>query len=232
MALATQTGIPGPQGPQGEPGAAGPTLWSLITDKPSTFPPTSHDADHTNLHAPGSDNQDLSGLVVKVTGSSLVTDTEVSKLAGVAAGAQANADITKVEIEAKLTGELSSHSHAGGSHTQGTDQGLDTGGTNEVTAAQTKTGYSHSQAAHAPTDAETNVNADWNAGNGDAQILNKPAILALGELSTDAYRGDRGKIGYDHSQIAHLNFSGLAKITVGTVEPVTPGAGDLWVDTN
>jgi len=29
-------------------------------------------------------------------------------------GAQANADITKAEIEAKLTGEISSHSHAGG----------------------------------------------------------------------------------------------------------------------
>ena len=30
-------------------------------------------------------------------------------------------------------------------HTQGTDQGLDTGGANAVTAAQTKTGYEHSQ---------------------------------------------------------------------------------------
>jgi hypothetical protein len=29
-------------------------------------------------------------------------------------GAQVNADITKAEIEAKLTGQLSSHSHAGG----------------------------------------------------------------------------------------------------------------------
>ena len=38
-------------------------------------------------------------------------------------------------------------------HTQGTDQGLDTGGANAVTAAQAKAGYSHSQVAHAPSDA-------------------------------------------------------------------------------
>lgn len=38
-------------------------------------------------------------------------------------------------------------------HTQGTDQGLDTGGANAVTAAQAKAGYTHSQTAHAPSDA-------------------------------------------------------------------------------
>ena len=35
-------------------------------------------------------------------------------LANVPADAQKNSDITKAEIEAKLTGEISSHSHAGG----------------------------------------------------------------------------------------------------------------------
>lgn len=38
-------------------------------------------------------------------------------------------------------------------HIAGTDQGLDTGGTNAVTASQTKTAYTHSQSAHAPVDA-------------------------------------------------------------------------------
>jgi hypothetical protein len=38
-------------------------------------------------------------------------------------------------------------------HTQGTDQGLDTGGANAVTAAQAKAGYTHSGVAHAPSDA-------------------------------------------------------------------------------
>ena len=35
------------------------------------------------------------------------------------------------------------------------------------------TAYTHSQAAHAPSNAEQNVQSDWNATSGDAQILNK-----------------------------------------------------------
>jgi len=38
------------------------------------------------------------------------------------------------------------------------------------------TAYTHSQAAHAPSDAEANVQSDWNATSGDALILNKPTI--------------------------------------------------------
>lgn len=41
-----------------------------------------------------------------------------------------------------------------------------------------KTAYDHSQSAHAPADAEKNVQSDWNEtdGNSDAFIKNKPAI--------------------------------------------------------
>jgi hypothetical protein len=127
---------------------------------------------HTNDHAPGSDNQDLSGLQPKETGKGLstndYTDAEEEKLSGIEAeankyihpvnhpasmitqdsgnrfvadvektawsskepgnaniqahvisahapaNAQKNSDITKAEIEAKLTGEISTHTHAGG----------------------------------------------------------------------------------------------------------------------
>jgi hypothetical protein len=37
---------------------------------------------------------------------------------------------------------------------------------------------------------------------------------------------------YTHSQAAHLQFTGLAKITVGTNQPSNPSVGDLWVDIN
>lgn len=37
---------------------------------------------NTTDHAPQSDNQDLSGLVVKATGYSLVPDAEITKLSG------------------------------------------------------------------------------------------------------------------------------------------------------
>lgn len=43
--------------------------------------------------------------------------------------------------------------------------------------------YTHSQAAHAPSDAEANVKADWNATSGDAEILNKPTIPSAPDLS-------------------------------------------------
>jgi hypothetical protein len=55
------------------------------------------------------------------------------------------------------------------------------------------------------TGADVNVQADWDAVTGDAQILNKPIILTI---------------------------SGLSKITVSTIEPTTPLTNDLWVDTN
>ena len=60
-----------------------------------------------------------------------------------------------------------------------TDQLTTTNKTNYDTA------YTHSQATHAPTDAEANVQADWTATSGDALILNKPTTLA-GYGITDA----------------------------------------------
>ena len=50
--------------------------------------------------------------------------------------------------------------------------------------------YTHSQAAHAPAGAEANVQSDWNASSGDAKILNKPTIIAVGSGSGDAMAGD------------------------------------------
>ena len=80
-------------------------------------------------------------------------------------------------------------------HDQNTDQYLDQGGLNEVSAAQTKTAYDHSQTAHAPSDAEKNIQSDWNQADGaaDDYIKNKPDVVlqsekgaANGVASTDA----------------------------------------------
>ena len=40
-----------------------------------------------------------------------------------------------------------------------------------------KVAYQHSQSTHAPSDAQKNVRADWNAVAGDAFILNKPETM-------------------------------------------------------
>lgn len=57
--------------------------------------------------------------------------------------------------------------------------------------------------------------------------------LALGELSTTAYRGDRGKIAYDHSQAAHAPSD--ADKTVDTlllVDQETPGDTNKFLHHN
>lgn len=62
-----------------------------------------------------------------------------------------------------------------------------------ITAAGIKYAFNNIKAASA-------ANADTAPWTG---ISGKPAFLALGETSTTAYRGDRGKIAYDHSQVDH-----------------------------
>ena len=47
------------------------------------------------------------------------------------------------------------------------------------------TAYTHSQSTHAPTNAEQNVQSDWNAGSGDAHILNKPSMPTRDSLGVD-----------------------------------------------
>lgn len=50
-----------------------------------------------------------------------------------------------------------------------------------------KTAYDHSQAAHAPANAEANVQSDWNETNtdSDAFIKNKPQTWDAGKVKTD-----------------------------------------------
>jgi hypothetical protein len=63
-------------------------------------------------------------------------------------------------------------------HAQGTDQGLDIGGPNAVTAAQTKAGYTHSGTAHAPSDAVSLATV-----KGDTDVAN--AISASNNINNN-----------------------------------------------
>ena len=81
---------------------------------------------------------------------------------------------------------------------------------------------------------DTNVTYRW-TGTGYAEIS---ASLALGETSSTAYRGDRGKIAYDHSQttgnphgtkLEELNdVSGTANSIVDTDEILKKDTAGLW----
>ncbi|HZJ98632.1 MAG TPA: hypothetical protein VFC79_01415, partial [Tissierellaceae bacterium] len=59
----------------------------------------------------------------------------------------------------------------------------------------------------------------------DNLINNFPTILALGETNNTAYRGDRGKIAYDHSQATHAptNAQKNSDITKGEIEAKLTG---------
>jgi hypothetical protein len=105
-----------------------------LTHPPSIIEETTSDqfvsaAQAANIHAPGSDNQDLSGLQPKETGKGLSANDFTTALktaydgavthAGSShapATAQKNSDILQTEIEAKLTGAITTHSHAGGAN--------------------------------------------------------------------------------------------------------------------
>lgn len=116
--VAGSTGEQGPVGPQGDAGqdgAPGTTSWAGITDKPANFTPSTHthpQSDVTNLA------NDLAG---KASTSHNHDSTYEAKNANIQAhiaaahspsNAQKNSDITKAEVEAVLTGQLSSHTHA------------------------------------------------------------------------------------------------------------------------
>lgn len=158
---------------------------------PSTHPATmiTPDATHqfvtttekSNIHALGSDNQDLSGLVVKESGKSLVADTEISKIHS---SESDNQDLSNLVV--KVSGsslvadtEIAKIHTNTLDHSQGTDQGLDTGGANAVTAAQAKAGYTHSGIAHAPSTAQ--ANADITKGEIEAKLT--------GEISSHSHAG-------------------------------------------
>ena len=63
--------------------------------------------------------------------------------------------------------------------------------------------------------AEVNVNADWNASSGDAQILNKPTIPSLSGYATESYVG---------TQISNLVDSSPS--TLNTLNELAAALGD------
>ena len=88
-------------------GDGGPITWNDVENKPSTFPPDAHD--HNANYADINHNHDSSYEAKNDNiQAHIITPHAPSD-------AQKNSDITKAEIEAKLTGEIASHSHAGSS---------------------------------------------------------------------------------------------------------------------
>ena len=155
---------------------------AFILNKPSTFPPSSHNHDgrYLRTHARYSDDLDTidsSGVYIwdvseaddEPTGASdgLLTIKYWDSSYWATASFQ-DFHNRKLYIKSKKNGTWQSD----WAQVWTTDQLTTTNKTNYDTA------YTHSQATHAPTDAEANVQADWNetTTTSDAFILNKPTI--------------------------------------------------------
>ena len=74
-------------------------------------------------------------------------------------------------------------------------------------------------------DATTNLTYRW---SGTAYVEISPS-LALGETSSTAYRGDRGKIAYDHSQVTSGNPHNVTCSEIGALPTTTKYAGSSSV---
>ena len=86
-----------------------------------------------------------------------------------------------------------------------------------------KTAYDHSQTAHAPADAEQNVNADWNSVSGDSEILNKPSSF------TPSAHAANHTSGADDIQDATASQKGLMTAAqAAKLDGIDPDASSLW----
>ena len=141
--------------------------------------------------------------------------TDGTKLDGIESGA--TADQTASEIRTLVESASDSNVFTDADHTK--LDGIETAATADQTGAEIKTAYEAESNTNAYTDAEktkltgiatgaeVNVNADWNASSGDAQILNKPTLVtglnALSDVNTSGV-ADGKILKYDSSSSAFI----------------------------
>ncbi|HBJ75675.1 MAG TPA: hypothetical protein DDY86_09300, partial [Syntrophaceae bacterium] len=191
--------------------------WRNITNKPNTFPPAPH------THPGGT--HDHANLTILDDISAPYTSAEQSKLSGIAAGAEVNVNadwnsgsgdsqiLNKPTLGDAATknvgtgaGDVSAGNHGHTQlHTQGTDQALDTGGENEISAANAKAAYTHSGVAHAPSDAVSlaTVKADADVASAISLKHTAGTDQGLDTGGVNAVTAAQAKTAYSHSQAAH-----------------------------
>ena len=131
---------------------------------------------------------------------------------------------TAAKADGDITDAISKKHSNSLDHSQGTDQGLDTGGENAVTAAQAKTGYSHSQSTHAPSDA--------------TRYTDEMARTAMGSIGNDTeiLYNDDGAIAGDASHVWDKIHQALKIGNLPVLLPDNPlaitGNVDSYLQTN
>ncbi len=148
---------------------------------------------HPSSHSPGIITQDASNR--------FVSDTEKSTWNG-----KSDLTLTQVKSDSDIADSLTKKHSNSLDHTSGTDQGLDAGGTNAVTAAQSKAGYTHSGVAHAPSGAT--VGADWNTN-----LTNIPSTFTPAAHNQDANTITTGTLDGDRLPAISTTKKGAVPLT-------------------
>lgn len=165
--------------------------------------------------------------VTSAGSGAIITTAERSKLAGIAAGAEVNvnADWTAATGDAAILNKPTIPTELG-------DLG---GNADEIADGQTNkffTDAERTKLSGIATGAEVNVNADWDAVSGDAQILNKPSIpSAIGDLSdVPASLGTAGQVLAVNAGATALEYvqgrpqAGVAYFNQSTTQVITATA--------
>lgn len=152
------------------------------------------------------------------TTNKVFTATEQTKLAGVATGATANSSDATLLDRANHTGTQAAGTISGLSTVATTGAYSDLSGTPDLSVYDNFHSETNSASFPATGDSDvlyletsTGILYRWN-GTGYSEIS---AALALGETSSTAYRGDRGKTAYDHSLITSGNPHSVSKSDLG-----------------
>lgn len=145
-------------------------------------------------------------------------------------------DVTWASIEDKPLSSVSNIDDAvSKKHSQGTDQGLDTGGPNAVTASQAKSGYSHSQSAHAPSDAVSLATVKGDTDISDAiskkHSQNTDTILSQGNANEISASSIKTNFDILFMNIALTMFR-LANHATLTIQKMVNGIVDEFEDEN
>ena len=155
-----------------------------------------------------------------------------SQSAHAPANAQPNSAITKAEIEAKLTGDITSHNHSGLytplSHTQNSHAPSNAQKNSDITKAEIEAKLTGAITSHTHSYASASHASDTTAHLTAAERTswNNKSNLTLGTTSTTAFRGDYGNTAYNHSQATHApsNAQKNSDITKAEIEAKLTGS--------
>jgi hypothetical protein len=215
-------------------------LSTALSGKVSTSDSRLSDARTPTAHT--HPESDVTNLSTDLAGKVGTTDSRLSDARTPTAHNQAASTITDFQTAVSANSDVAASKAA--QHAQGTDQGLDTGGTNAVTAAQAKAGYTHSQATGNPhgtttADVSESGNLYFTAVRAQTALANlyqtpitgapstwpttfAPALHAGSHATGQADAIAPSTIG----AMAALSGTGAVKVTSGAPGLVSGSAGD------